>query len=79
MTAAPQATITGPEAGQAGMLRSMPRFDTGLPIIGVINFQEPMEWVFWGGLAATFIFVKGNSKWIIAAGIIAARYEFGKQ
>jgi hypothetical protein len=76
MTAAPQASVPSPPA--TGMLSAMPKIDTGLPIIGVIDFQQPMEWVFWGVLVADLIFVKGTSKWIIAAGIIAARYEFGK-
>lgn len=76
MTTAPQATI--PASSGTGLLAGMPQIDTHLPIIGVIDLQQPMEWIFWGALIADIIFVKGNSKWIIAAGIIAARYEFGK-
>jgi len=56
----------------------MPVFDTGLPIIGKIDFNNPVEWLWWGGLAADLFFVQGASKWIIAAGIVAARYEVGR-
>jgi hypothetical protein len=53
----------------------MPVFDTGLPIIGKIDFNNPVEWLWWGALGADLFFVAGMSKWIIAAGILAASYE----
>jgi|FreactcultureFD7_1027221.scaffolds.fasta_scaffold07228_4 hypothetical protein len=56
----------------------MPVFDTGLPIIGKIDFNNPVEWLWWGALGADLFFVAGMSKWIIAAGILAARYEIGR-
>ena len=59
----------------AGMLPQMPEFDTHVPFVGKVNFNSPVEWLFWGGLAFDLFFVSGFSKWIIAAGIIAARYE----
>ncbi len=56
----------------------MPVFDTGLPIVGKIDFNNPVEWLWWGALGADLFFVAGTSKWIIAAGIVAARYEIGR-
>ena len=56
----------------------MPVFDTGLPIIGKIDFNNPVEWLWWGALGADLLWVSGMSKWIIAAGIVAARYEIGR-
>jgi hypothetical protein len=76
MVPAPQAAIS--QTSTSGLFSGMPVFPTGLPVIGTIDFTEPMEWVFWGGLAVDLIFVKGIAKWIIAAGIIAARYEYRK-
>jgi hypothetical protein len=55
---------------------SLPSFN--VPIIGTVDFNNPIEWLFWGGLAVDLIWVSGISKWIIAAGILAARYEYGK-
>jgi len=57
----------------------MPSFDTGLPVIGKIDFNNPIEWVWWSGLAADLLFVSGISKWIIALGIVAARAEVTKR
>lgn len=57
---------------------NLPSFDTHIPFVGKIDFNQPMEWLFWGGLAADLILVSGFTKWIIAAGILAARYEYGK-
>ena len=56
----------------------MPVFDTHLPIIGKIDFNNPVEWLWWGGLVADIFFVSSPSKWVIAAGIVAARYEIGR-
>jgi hypothetical protein len=58
---------------------SMPVFATGLPFIGTIDLNSPMEWLWWGGLAADILFVSGLSKWIIAAGILTARYEVQRE
>lgn len=57
----------------------MPMFDTHLPVIGKVDFNNPIEWVWWGGLAADLLFVGGVSKWVIAGGILAARYEIGRR
>jgi hypothetical protein len=58
---------------------NLPVIATGIPLIGTIDFNSPTEWIFWGGLAVDILFVEGLSKWLIAAGIIAARYELGKE
>jgi len=58
---------------------NLPSFNTHLPYVGVVDLKQPMEWVFWGGMIVDLVFVQGISKWIIAAGIIAARYELGKR
>ena len=65
-------------AGTAPVMTSMPAFETYLPFVGKIDFNQPLEWLWFGGLAADLLFVSGISKWIIAAGILAARYEFMK-
>ena len=58
---------------------SMPVFATGIPFVETVDFNQPLEWLWWGGLAADLLFVSGISKWVIAAGILAARYEIGKE
>lgn len=57
--------------------QALPVFSTGLPFVGTIDFNRPTEWAWIGGLLFDLLVVGGLSKWIIAAGIIAARYEFG--
>ena len=57
----------------------LPMFDTHVPFVGEINLNSPMEWAWWGGLALDLLIVGGLSKWIIAAGLIAARYEYRKR
>jgi hypothetical protein len=48
---------------------------TGLPIIGTIDLQNPLEWLTLGGAAASVLLAKsGTSKIVGAAGFIAARY-----
>ena len=58
---------------------SMPVLATGIPIIETIDLNSPLEWLFWGGLVFDVLFVSGFSKWIIAAGIVAARYEANRE
>jgi hypothetical protein len=58
---------------------AMPVLATGIPIIETIDLNSPLEWMFWGGLVFDILFVTGFSKWIIAAGIIAARYEVQRE
>jgi hypothetical protein len=58
---------------------TLPSFNTHVPFVGTVDLKQPMEWVFWGGMIVDLVFVKGISKWIIAAGIIAARYELGQR
>lgn len=62
----------------ATLPNSLPSFDTHIPFFGQIDFNNPLEWLFWGGLAVDLIWVSGISKWIIAAGIVTARYEYMK-
>lgn len=57
----------------------MPVLATGLPIIGTIDLNSPLEWIFISGLVADILFVQGFSKWVIAAGIVAARYEVARE
>jgi hypothetical protein len=54
---------------------TVPGFDTHIPFVGVIDFSNKMEWVYWGGMVGTILFVKSNAKWLIVAGILALRYE----
>jgi len=54
-------------------------FNTGIPFIGAVDLKSPVEWIWIGALAADLIMVKGISKWIIAAGIVVARYEVQKR
>ena len=49
--------------------------DTHVPYVGVIDLKNPVEWLWWGGLALDLLMVQGIPKWIIAAGIITARYQ----
>ena len=58
---------------------AMPVLATGIPIIETIDLNSPLEWLFWGGLVFDILFVSGFSKWVIAAGIVAARYEAQKE
>lgn len=55
------------------------RFETGLPVIGTVDLNHPVEWIWWGGLAADLLFISGVSKWVIAAGILVARYEVNRR
>lgn len=57
---------------------TLPSFNTHIPFVDTIDLKNPMEWVFWGGMIVDLVFVKGISKWVIAAGIITVRYELGK-
>jgi hypothetical protein len=47
--------------------------NTPIPFIGSIDFSNPLEWLVWGGVLADLLLVKGDSKWLIAAGLIAGR------
>lgn len=53
--------------------------DTRVPFVGVIDFANPVEWLWWGGLALDLMVVNGVAKWIIAAGIITARYQVNQR
>lgn len=66
---------------EVGKLKSesLPSFDTHVPYVGTVDLNSPIEWLWWGGLGLNLIFVSGFSKWIIAAGLIAARYEYQKR
>jgi hypothetical protein len=63
------------EVSKVKAANEFPAFDTHVPFVGKIDLNSPMEWFWWGGLAFDLIFVSGFPKWVIAAGIIAARHE----
>lgn len=54
-------------------------FDTHVPFIGTVDLQSPVEWLWGGAFALNLLFVGGMTKWVIAAGILAARYEVKKR
>lgn len=57
------------------VITGMPVIETGLPIIGTIDFTNPLEWVAMGGAAASvFLARSGTSKLVGAAGFLAVRY-----
>jgi hypothetical protein len=64
--------------GKVPQANSMPTFNTGIPFVGTIDLNSPVEMAFWGGFAFNLFFISGFSKWLIAAGILAARYEYEK-
>lgn len=54
-------------------------FATGLPLIGTVDFNNKMEWVYAGGIVVALFAVQNNlTKALIIAGILAVRYEMGK-
>lgn len=53
-------------------------FNTGLPYIGTIDFENPMEMVIWGGAAASILLAPGWWKLGIPVALIAIRYQMGK-
>jgi len=56
-------------------LPGMPVFQTGLPIIGTLDFQNPLEWLTLGGAAASGLLLKdGTAKLTGIAGFLGARY-----
>jgi hypothetical protein len=52
--------------------------DTPIPFIGNIEYNNPLEWVIWGGVAISLATAKGIWKAIIPAGLLFARYELGQ-
>ena len=57
------------------VIAGMPVFDTGLPIIGTIDFTNPLEWVAIGGAAASaFLARSAASKVVGVAGFLGVRY-----
>jgi len=53
----------------------MPTFDTGLPIIGMIDFTNPLEWLTLGGAAASaFLPRSAEAKVVGVAGFLGARF-----
>lgn len=58
---------------------NLPVFDSHLPVLGKVDLNDPLEWLWVGGLAVDIFFVSGLTKWVIAAGLIAARYEVQKR
>lgn len=56
-------------------LPGMPVFETGIPIIGTIDFQNPLEWLTLGGAAASLLLMHdGTGKIAGAIGFLAARF-----
>lgn len=53
----------------------MPEYQTGLPIIGTIDLQNPLEWLTLGGAAASVLLANGaTSKLAGAVGFLGARF-----
>jgi len=77
------AAVTSYSGGASGLgavppgipsLPGMPVYQTGLPIIGTIDFQNPLEWLTLGGAAASLLLAhEGTAKIAGAAGFLAAR------
>ena len=56
-------------------LPGMPVYQTGLPFIGTLDFQNPLEWLTLGGAAASLLLVHdGTAKVAGAMGFLAARF-----
>lgn len=71
-------SMTVSKIPQLPQLTGMPAFDSHIPFVGAIDLNRPAELIFFGGFVVNLFFVSGFSKWIIAAGIVAARYEYEK-
>jgi Transglutaminase-like superfamily len=57
------------------VIAGAPQFDTGLPIIGNIDFTNPLEWLTLGGAAASLLLANGaTSKLAGAAGFLGVRF-----
>ena len=57
------------------VIAGMPVFDTGLPIIGTVDFTNPLEWIAMGGVAASaFLARSTTSKVVGVAGFLGVRY-----
>lgn len=76
---------TAPSGGAAGGLGDvppgipsipgMPVYETGIPFIGTIDLQNPLEWLTLGGAAASALLLKdGPAKIAGAAGFLGVRY-----
>lgn len=76
---------TAPSGGVAGGLGDvppgipsipgMPVYETGIPFIGTIDLQNPLEWLTLGGAAASALLLKdGPAKIAGAAGFLGVRY-----
>jgi hypothetical protein len=53
----------------------MPVYQTGIPFIGTIDFQNPLEWLTLGGAAASALLLKDTTAKIAgAAGFLGVRY-----
>lgn len=57
------------------VIASMPTFETGLPFIGTVDLQNPLEWLTLGGAGASVLLAKGaTSKLAGAVGFLGARF-----
>lgn len=76
---------TAPSGGAAGGLGDvppgipsipgMPVYETGIPFIGTIDLQNPLEWLTLGGAAVSALLLKdGTAKIAGAAGFLGVRY-----
>jgi hypothetical protein len=78
MGSAPDASSTsalGSVPAGLPVIAGMPVIDTGLPIIGTIDFTNPLEWVAMGGAAASaFLANSATSKIVGVAGFLGVRY-----
>jgi hypothetical protein len=56
-------------------LPGMPVYDTGVPFIGTIDFQNPLEWLTLGGAASSLLLIQdGTGKIAGAAGFLTIRF-----
>lgn len=56
-------------------LPGMPVYETGLPIIGTVDFQNPLEWVTLGGAAASALLAHDTTTKVAGAvGFLAVRF-----
>lgn len=52
--------------------------NTGIPLIGVIDPRNPLEWAVFGGMALSLVTMKTPSALIVCGALLALRYGLGK-
>lgn len=65
----------GQVPGGLPVITGMPTYQTGLPVIGTIDFTNPLEWLTLGGAAASLALApSAGGKIVAAAGFLGVRY-----